>query len=37
MFHIVICDDDKTITDRIKESLDKKYKNKMDCKCLYVL
>lgn len=35
MFHIVICDDDKTITDRIKESLDKKYKNKMDCKCLY--
>ena len=35
MLHMVICDDDKNITVRIKELVDKKYKKQISTTCLY--
>ncbi len=35
MFHVVICDDDKRITDHVKDLLDRRFQNKIECTCLY--
>ncbi len=31
MFHIVVCDDDRSITEYLKETLEKKYRRKIEC------
>lgn len=35
MLHMIICDDDKSITSHVKELIDKQYKNKIDTFCCY--
>ena len=35
MFHIVVCDDDRSITEYLKETLEKKYRRKIECQCVY--
>ncbi len=35
MFHIVVCDDDKRITDHVKDLLDQKFQNRISCTCFY--
>lgn len=35
MFHIVVCDDDRTTAKHLQNLLERKFKNKIECKCLY--
>lgn len=35
MFHIVVCDDDQTTAKHLQGLLEKRFQNKIDCKCLY--